>query len=51
MGVAGEDRKVESLVVGAQFVRITTDSGPVGLGQTACWGYPAAVGQVVDAPR
>ena len=34
--------EVESLVVGGgQFVRITTDSGLVGTGQTACWGYPA----------
>jgi galactonate dehydratase len=40
--------EVESLVVGGgQFVRITTDSGLVGLGQTACWGYPSAVHEVV----
>ena len=41
--------EVESLVVGGgQFVRITTDSGLVGTGQTACWGYPSAVDQVVQ---
>ena len=41
--------EVESLVVGGgQFVRITTDSGLVGTGQTACWGYPRAVDQVVQ---
>jgi len=41
--------EVESLVVGGgQFVRITTDSGLVGTGQTACWGYPGAVDQVVQ---
>src|SRR3712207_5741216 len=44
--------EVESLVVGGgQFVRITTDSGLVGLGQTACWGYPEAVDAVVRAWR
>ena len=33
--------EVESLVVGGgQFVRITTDPGLVGTGQTACWGIP-----------
>ena len=41
--------EVESLVVGGgQFVRITTDSGLVGTGQTACWGYPRAVDQIVQ---
>lgn len=41
---------VESLVVGGgQFVRIVTDNGLVGTGQTACWAYPAAVDQVVRA--
>ena len=41
--------EVESLVVGGgQFVRIATDSGLVGTGQTACWGYPSAVDQVVE---
>ena len=43
---------VESLVLGgALFVRITTDTGLVGLGQTACWAYPAAVDQVVQTFR
>lgn len=44
--------EVESLVVGGgQFVRITTDSGIVGLGQTACWGYPSAVHEIVQTFR
>jgi galactonate dehydratase len=44
--------EVESLVVGGgQFVRITTDTGIVGTGQSACWGYPAAVDQVVRTFR
>jgi galactonate dehydratase len=44
--------EVESLVVGGgAFVRITTDSGLVGTGQTACWGYPAAVGEIVKKFR
>jgi galactonate dehydratase len=43
---------VASLVVGGgQFVRITTDSGLVGLGQSACWGYPSAVHEVVQTFR
>lgn len=44
--------EVESLVVGGgQFVRITTDSGLVGLGQSACWGYLSAVHEVVQTFR
>ncbi|MCC6177619.1 MAG: mandelate racemase/muconate lactonizing enzyme family protein [Chloroflexi bacterium] len=44
--------EVESLVVGGgAFVRITTDSGLVGTGQTACWGYPAAVAEIVKTFR
>ncbi|MGE3270696.1 MAG: mandelate racemase/muconate lactonizing enzyme family protein [Chloroflexota bacterium] len=44
--------EVESLVVGGgQFVRITTDSGIVGLGQTACWGYPSAVHEILQTFR
>ena len=40
--------KVESLLVaGGQYVRITTEEGLVGLGQTACWGFPSAVDQLV----
>ncbi len=39
---------VESLVLdGGQFVRISTDTGLVGLGQSACWGYPTAVHEVL----
>ena len=44
--------EVESLVLGgAHFVRITTDSGLVGLGQSACWAYPDAVHAVVTTFR
>jgi galactonate dehydratase len=40
--------EVEPLVVGGGFyVRIRTDDGRVGLGQSACWGYPEAVAAVV----
>lgn len=36
--------EVESLLLGgAHFVRITTEQGQVGLGQSACWAYPEAV--------
>src|SRR5579864_6072212 len=44
--------EVESLLLnGAHFVRITTDQGQVGLGQSACWAYPAAVDAVVRTFR
>ena len=40
--------EVEPLVVGGGFyVRIRTDDGKVGIGQSACWGYPEAVAAVV----
>src|SRR6202011_528549 len=40
--------EVESLLLGgAHFVRITTDHGLVGLGQSACWAYPEAVDAVI----
>lgn len=43
---------VESLLLGgAHFVRITTDQGQVGLGQSACWAYPAAVDGVIGTFR
>ena len=43
---------VESLVVGGgQFVRVTTEDGLIGLGQTACWGYPNAVHEVIRTFR
>src|SRR2546421_11483490 len=43
---------VESLVIGGgQFVRVTTDNGLVGLGQTGCWGYPQAVHEVIQMFR
>jgi galactonate dehydratase len=44
--------EVESLLLrGAHFVRITTDQGLVGLGQSACWAYPEAVDAVMGAFR
>jgi len=44
--------EVESLLLnGAHFVRITTENGLVGLGQSACWAYPAAVDAVVRTFR
>jgi galactonate dehydratase len=44
--------EVESLLVnGGQFVRITTDNGLMGLGQTACWGFPGAVDSIVQTFR
>src|SRR5579863_9048649 len=43
---------VESLVIGAShLVRVITDTGLVGLGQSACWGYPAAVHEVIQTFR
>jgi galactonate dehydratase len=43
---------VEGLHVGTSYiVRIRTDSGLTGIGQTACWGYPEAVAQIVDKFR
>ena len=39
---------VESFLIrDAYVVRITTDTGVSGIGQTACWGYPEAVAEVV----
>ena len=44
--------EVESLLLGdGHFVRITTESGLVGLGQSACWAYPAAVSEVIAVFR
>jgi galactonate dehydratase len=44
--------EVESLLVaGGHYVRITTDTGLVGLGQSAAWAYPAATDQVIRAFR
>src|SRR2546422_997973 len=41
--------RVESLPIGGgYFVRITTDDGLSGVGQSAAWGYPQAVDQVVQ---
>lgn len=43
---------VESLVLGdVHLVLVTTEDGRTGLGQSACWGYPAAVHEVVAAFR
>lgn len=42
--------KVESLPIGGgYYVRITTDDGLSGVGQSAAWGYPAAVDHVVQS--
>jgi galactonate dehydratase len=39
---------IESMLIGnGLVVRITTDTGIRGIGQTACWGYPAAVESIV----
>src|SRR5579871_5641427 len=44
--------EVEShLLGGGHFVRIVTDTGLVGLGQSACWGYPEAVHAILQAFR
>jgi galactonate dehydratase len=41
---------VDSLPVGGgYYVRVTTDSGLTGLGQSACWAYPHAVHEVVQS--
>jgi galactonate dehydratase len=43
---------VESFVAGSTYlVQITTEDGLVGLGQSACWGYPNAVREVVNTFR
>ena len=40
---------IESYFVGGGYlIRIRTDTGLTGLGQTACWGYPEAVHQIVE---
>ena len=40
---------IESYFVdGGYVIRIRTDTGLTGLGQTACWGYPEAVHQIVE---
>ncbi len=42
--------RLESLYLGSNYlVKVYTDTGLTGLGQTACWGYPEAVERVVDA--
>ena len=44
--------EVESLRLGGGlYVRITTENGLVGIGQSAAWAYPDAVAQVVQAAR
>ena len=43
---------VESFLIdNAYVVRVRTDTGLTGIGQTACWGYPEAVEQIVDTFR
>ena len=40
--------KIESFFIGGGYVvRIHTDNGISGIGQTACWGYPEAVERIV----
>ena len=40
--------KIESFAIGnGNLVRILTDNGLIGWGNTACWGYPEAVGRIV----
>lgn len=39
------------LIGGTALVRITTDTGLIGYGQTACWGYPNAVYEVLQTFR
>lgn len=41
--------KIESFLMGNGYVlRIHTDTGISGVGQTACWGYPEAVEKIVN---
>ena len=43
---------VESFLIGTAYVvRVRTDTGLTGVGQTACWGYPEAVERMVDTFR
>ena len=40
--------QIESLLIDNNYVvKLTTETGLTGLGQTACWGYPEAVQSVV----
>ena len=42
--------RIESFLIGGgHVVRLTTDNGLSGVGQTACWGYPEAVRSIVSA--
>src|SRR5215471_9375307 len=42
--------RVEPLPIGGGcYVRITTDDGLIGVGQSAAWGYPAAAAQVLQS--
>jgi galactonate dehydratase len=44
--------QIESFLIGGGLVvRLTTDTGLIGIGQTACWGYPTAVQSIVDVYR
>ena len=41
--------KIESFFIRNGYViRIHTDTGISGVGQTACWGYPEAVDQIIN---
>ena len=47
--MATKIEQVESIRIGETYlVRIRTESGLTGLGQTACWGYPEAVQTIVE---
>lgn len=44
--------EVEALrIAGGEFARVRTDNGLEGLGQSACWAYPGAVGEVINVFR
>ena len=42
------DRIESFFIANGYVVRIYTDTGISGIGQTACWGYPEAVDKIVD---
>ena len=41
--------RVESILSGnSHFVKITTDTGIVGIGQSSCWAYLEAVDKIIE---
>ena len=41
--------KIESILAGnGHFVKITTDNGVPGIGQSSCWAYLEAVNKIVE---